>query len=90
MEKKDKKTRESGQSPTFEESMSELEDLVRSLEAGGVPLDQALQLFERGVRLSRELEKRLAEAEARVEILLANGDKAPFDEKAPGPGEGGG
>ena len=58
----------------FEASLAELEQIVAQLEAGDLPLEQSLELFERGVRLSRECQKRLDEAERKVEILLKNED----------------
>ena len=69
---------------TFEASLDELEQIVRQLEAGDLPLDRSLELFEQGVRLSRECQKRLDEAERKVEILLRGDDgaykAAPFEE----------
>ena len=55
---------------TFESSLKELEQIVEQLEAGDLPLDQSLELFEQGVKLSRDCQKRLDEADRRVEILL--------------------
>ncbi|MBX7221099.1 MAG: exodeoxyribonuclease VII small subunit [Blastocatellia bacterium] len=60
--------------PTFEQSLEELEAVVRQLESGDVPLDQALELFERGVKLSRSCRERLDTAERRIEILLKGPD----------------
>lgn len=59
----------------FEESVSELEQVVRGLEGPDLTLDQSLQAFERGVGLVRECEKKLEEAKAKVERLVkdANG-----------------
>ena len=69
---------------SFEASLEELEQIVRQLEAGDLPLDRSLELFEQGVRLSRECQKRLDEAERKVEILLRGNDgaykAAPFEE----------
>jgi exodeoxyribonuclease VII small subunit len=69
---------------SFESSLDELEQIVRQLEGGDLPLDRSLELFERGVRLSRECQKRLDEAERKVEILLRGNDGAyrptPFEE----------
>ena len=69
---------------SFESSLEELEQIVRHLEAGDLPLDRSLELFEQGVRLSRECQKRLDEAERKVEILLRGSDgvykAAPFEE----------
>jgi exodeoxyribonuclease VII small subunit len=69
---------------SFESSLDELEQIVRQLEAGDLPLDRSLELFEHGVRLSRECQKRLDDAERKVEILLRGNDSAhrptPFEE----------
>jgi exodeoxyribonuclease VII small subunit len=69
---------------SFESSLEELEQIVRELEGGDLPLDRSLELFEQGVRLSRECQKRLDEAERKVEILLRGNDgaykPAPFAE----------
>jgi exodeoxyribonuclease VII small subunit len=58
----------------FESSLAALEKIVRELERGELPLEKSLDLFEQGVRLSRECQERLNEAERRVEILLRDGD----------------
>ena len=72
------------QEKSFESSLEELEKIVRQLEGGDLPLDRSLELFEHGVRLSRECQKRLDEAERKVEILLRGNDGAyrptPFEE----------
>jgi exodeoxyribonuclease VII small subunit len=47
-----------------------LEKIVRELERGELPLEKSLELFERGVKLSRECQERLQEAERRIEVLL--------------------
>jgi len=69
---------------SFESALSELERIVQSLEAGDLPLEKSLALFEQGVRLSRECQRRLDDAERKVEILLKgeNGvlKAAPFAE----------
>jgi len=69
---------------SFESSLDELERIVQQLEAGDLPLERSLELFEQGVRLSRECQKRLDEAERKVEILLRGNDGAykatPFEE----------
>ena len=56
--------------PRFEESLTELECLVRRLESGELPLEDALSAFERGIGLVRVLSERLADVETRVETLL--------------------
>jgi exodeoxyribonuclease VII small subunit len=69
---------------SFETSLKELEEIVSRLEAGDLPLEQSLDLFEQGIRLSRDCQKRLDEAERKVEILLKGNDGTlashPFDE----------
>lgn len=57
-------------SEPFEKVMERLAKVVQDLETGELPLEQALVLFEEGVRLSREGASRLDRAEARVEELL--------------------
>jgi exodeoxyribonuclease VII small subunit len=70
---------------SFEASLKELEQIVEQLETGDLPLEHSLELFEQGVRLSRDCQKRLDEAERRVELLLKNDDGAfariPLDEE---------
>lgn len=60
---------------SFEASLEELEKVVKELEAGDLPLERALSLFEQGVALSESCRKQLEEAESRVEILLKRNDK---------------
>jgi exodeoxyribonuclease VII small subunit len=57
-------------SEKFEKSLDALETIVKRLESGELDLDASLKEFEEGVRLSRHCEKRLQEAEKRVEMLL--------------------
>ena len=57
----------------FEAALTELDAIVKKLEDGDVPLEQSLQLFERGVQLSRFCHARLEEAERRIEILNERG-----------------
>ncbi len=61
---------------SFESSLKELEEIVEQLEAGDLPLEHSLELFEQGVKLSRNCQKRLDEAERKVELLLKNNDGA--------------
>lgn len=55
---------------SFETCLDELEQVVKQLEAGDLPLEKSLELFERGVSLSEVCRKQLEEAETRVEILI--------------------
>ncbi|MDO6566161.1 exodeoxyribonuclease VII small subunit [Alteromonas sp. 1_MG-2023] len=57
-------------SPSFEETLTELDAIVNEMENGELPLNVALEKFERGIALSREGQKSLAQAEQKVKILL--------------------
>jgi exodeoxyribonuclease VII small subunit len=59
---------------TFEASLGELERIVRKLEDGEMSLEESLKLFEDGVKLSRECQERLDQAERRIEVLLKDTD----------------
>jgi len=59
----------------FEASLEELEKIVQQMEAGELPLEKSLELFERGVGLSETCRKQLDAAETRIEILLKKGKK---------------
>jgi exodeoxyribonuclease VII small subunit len=61
------------EAPDFEAALKKLEEIVKKLESGELPLDSALELFEEGIKLSRFCHGKLEEAERRVEILLKNG-----------------
>ncbi len=71
---------------TFEASLEALERIVHQLEDGDLPLDKSLELFEQGIRLSRECQERLSQAERRIEILLRDNQgratAVPFKEPA--------
>lgn len=75
------------QGRTFEASLEALERIVRQLENGDLPLDKSLELFEQGIRLSRECQERLSQAERRIEILLRDNQgrpvATPFKEPPP-------
>ena len=53
----------------FEKAMERLEKIVESLEAGEVSLDDALKMYEEGVKLSRACQSKLTQAEKKIEIL---------------------
>lgn len=58
---------------TFEESLNELERIVKQLENGDLPLEESLKLFEQGIKLSRLCKERLTAAERRIEVLIKDG-----------------
>ncbi len=69
---------------TFEEALRALEEIVRSLESGEVPLDKTMDLYERGEKLRLHCQARLDAAQMRIEKIVAGPDGAasatqPFD-----------
>ncbi len=71
----------------FEQSLQTLEQLVESMEGGDMTLEKSLEAFEQGIKLTKECQQALKEAEQKVEILLnQNGEEqlAPFAEDKPG------
>jgi exodeoxyribonuclease VII small subunit len=65
------------QPKSFETSLEALEEIVHKLEEGDLPLEESLGLFEQGIRLSRECQERLSQAERRIEILLSDQQGRP-------------
>ncbi len=61
----------------FEGAIAELEGIVKRLEEGELSLEQSLQLYERGIQLSRFCHARLEEAEQRIDILNERGELRP-------------
>lgn len=82
--KAEMKRAEAQDAQTFESQLAALEKIVRELERGDLPLEESLRLFEQGVRLSRECQERLNQAERRIELLLRDAEGRPvlaaFDE----------
>jgi exodeoxyribonuclease VII small subunit len=62
--------------PTYEDHYRELEDAVRKLESGDLPLGEAVTLFERGMMLAEQCNKLLDSAELRVRQLMIRPDGA--------------
>lgn len=55
----------------FEKNLKRLEEIVHKLEDGEIALEESLKLFEEGVKISRDCNKKLTEAEKRVKLLLS-------------------
>ena len=55
---------------SFETGLQQLEAIIKEMESGELPLERALELFERGMKLSDACRKQLEEAETRVEVLM--------------------
>ena len=72
-------TRKKTESLTFEQSMLELETLVTKMEQGDLPLEDALQSFERGIQLARHSQQKLKDAEQKVQILTTQNGQQTLD-----------
>ena len=70
-------------SASFETALTELEQIVNRLESGSLPLEEALNEFERGVQLARQGQTKLQQAEQRVQILLADNEDSPLEPFTP-------
>lgn len=69
---------------SFEDALRALEDIVRKLESGEVPLDATMDLYERGEQLRKHCQARLDAAQLRIEKIVAGADgqatgTQPFD-----------
>jgi exodeoxyribonuclease VII small subunit len=67
-------------SPTFEENMQRLEQIVRAMERGDVPLEESLKLFQEGTELVRKCGKILDEAQLQVKRIASASDGTPVEE----------
>lgn len=65
------------QNKTFEESMSRLEQIVRAMEQGNVPLEESLKLFQEGTELVRSCGKLLDEAQLQIQKVMTAADGSP-------------
>ena len=65
----------------FEKGLARLEKLIDDLESGELELDKSLAVFEEGVKLSRQLNRKLDEAEKRLEVLMKDESGEPLPEE---------
>ncbi len=65
---------------TFRQGMSQLDDIVGALDSGSLELEESLEKYAEGVKLLSELQRRLAEAEQKVEVLMGELADAPDDD----------
>ena len=65
---------------TFEEKMQRLEQLVKAMERGDVPLEEALKLFQEGTELVRDCSKLLDDAQLQVKMIATAPDGSPVEE----------
>ena len=68
---------------SFEQAMAELESLVKKLEEGRLPLEEAIQAYERGTLLKKQCEQKLQAAKMRVEQISLTSDGTPKIEVFP-------
>ena len=61
--------------PDFETAIEQLESLVNTMESGELTLEESLQAFEQGIKLTRDCQAKLANAEQKVQMLLQDGDQ---------------
>ena len=66
---------------TFEESMQRLEQIVRAMERGDVPLEESLKLFQEGTELVRSCAKLLDDAQLQVKKIMTAADGSPVEEE---------
>jgi len=60
---------------SFESGLMELEQIVKEMESGDLPLERSLALYEKGMLLSESCRKQLEAAETRIEMLVRKGDR---------------
>lgn len=69
---------------SFEEALTELESIVRNLETGKAPLEQSIDFYARGIALKQHCEKKLRDAQAKIEKITVGKDgklsAGPLDE----------
>ena len=65
--------------PTFEENMQRIEQIVRAMERGEVPLEESLKLFQEGTELVRTCGKLLDEAQLQVKKITVAEDGSPVE-----------
>lgn len=72
-------SKENETTPDFEASLEQLEALVNAMEDGELSLEESLEAFEKGIRLTRECQQALQKAEQKVQYLLGE-EEAPRDD----------
>lgn len=65
---------------TFEQAMARLEQIVRAMERGDVPLEESLKMFQEGTELVRSCQKLLDEAQLQVKKIMTAPDGSPVEE----------
>lgn len=73
------RSKTTSESFNFETALLELNELVEKMEAGGLKLEQSLELFERGIVLTRQCQQALQKAEQKVQILLEKNGQSSLE-----------
>ncbi len=73
----------SRKSITFEESMERLDEIVKRLESGDVPLEESMKLFEEGTKLAAKCSALLENAQLKVTKLMKGPDDTPVEQEMP-------
>ena len=68
---------------TFEEAIAELKEIIKKLESGNLPLEDAIKLFQEGTELISFSHKKLNEVRKKVEILVEKNGEAAFEDFEP-------
>lgn len=77
--------------PTFEEQLNQLQQIVARLEQGNVPLEEALKQYQEGIKLSRSLQKKLTSAEKTLGTLIDDqGNEQQYEKSTDDPSNNGG
>ena len=71
----------SQENQTFEASMTRLEQIVRAMERGDVPLEESLKLFQEGTELVRNCQKLLDDAQLQIKKIMTAPDGSPVEEE---------
>lgn len=71
----------------FNEAMQQLEEIVRQLEQGDVPLEESLTLYQKGMELSKVCHDKLQDAEKQLVTMMKDGKEVPADIGTDGPSQ---
>ena len=77
--------------PSFEDQLTKLQEIVNQLEQGNVPLEEAIEQFQAGIKLSKQLQQKLTSAEKTLGHLIDdNGEEKEYEKAADDPSNNGG
>lgn len=77
--------------PSFEDQLTKLQEIVNQLEQGNVPLEEAIEQFQAGIKLSKQLQQKLTSAEKTLGHLIDdNGEEREYEKATDDPSNNGG